>query len=147
MSRDYCKGLTRQELLDMGIYSINWNRDKQEWWIDRYWYKNNSKTIKVHTHVKIHNIVAEHKYGKTKVYPKVQFGYKNKPTGIPLGRIIYVWFIGDVPDGYVVDHIDNDPFNNDIRNLQLLTVEENIRKRFIDNENVKCFNQYKNTTR
>ena len=34
----------------------------------------------------------------------------------------------DIPDGYVVDHIDNDSFNNDISNLQLLTIGENAKK-------------------
>lgn len=43
-------------------------------------------------------------------------------------RIIYAWFYGEVPAGYVVDHIDNNPLNNNIENLQLLTQRENLRK-------------------
>ena len=35
----------------------------------------------------------------------------------------------------VVDHIDNDPFNNMPFNLQALTQEENLRKRYSDNPN------------
>lgn len=33
----------------------------------------------------------------------------------------------------VIDHIDNNPFNNRVKNLQKLTPEENLRKRFEDN--------------
>ena len=40
-----------------------------------------------------------------------------------------------------MDHIDNDPFNNDLDNLQLLTRKENIAKRLVDNPN-SWINQY-----
>ncbi|AUR86319.1 HNH nuclease [Vibrio phage 1.084.O._10N.261.49.F5] len=33
-----------------------------------------------------------------------------------------------VPEGFEIDHIDGDPSNDDISNLQMLTVEEHIRK-------------------
>ena len=52
---------------------------------------------------------------------------------IPLSRFLYAWFNGDVPAGYVVDHIDNDPYNNDPYNLQILTISENLEKRYEDN--------------
>ena len=146
MSRMYCKGLTKQELIDMGVYRINWNKESNEWCIDRYWYPNYRCRIKRHLRVKIHNIVAEHKYGKTKIYPKVQMSYNGKGYSFSLSRVLYVWFIEDIPDGYVIDHIDNDPFNNRLNNLQMLTIEENNRKRFTD-LNVKCINQYRNSTR
>ena len=32
-----------------------------------------------------------------------------------------------------VDHIDNDPYNNELDNLQLLTIKENLAKRYTDN--------------
>jgi len=38
-------------------------------------------------------------------------------------------FNGEIPDSLYVDHIDNDPSNNKIDNLQLLTLPENLRKR------------------
>ena len=92
-------------------------------------------------------MVQRHKYGKDKFYYKVQFNYKGKSIAYPLGRFIYVWFYEDIPDGdFVVDHIDNDPLNNKLENLQLLTIEENNRKRFEDLD-IKCINQYHNTTR
>ena len=43
-----------------------------------------------------------------------------KQKSISLASLIMVLIIGkDIPSGYVVDHIDNDSFNNDISNLQL----------------------------
>lgn len=41
----------------------------------------------------------------------------------------YVWNTGNTkPEGMVVDHIDNDPTNNELSNLQLLTQGENTAK-------------------
>ena len=43
-------------------------------------------------------------------------------------RLVAEAFIGPVPDGYVVDHIDNDPQNNAVENLQIITAKENINR-------------------
>lgn len=42
--------------------------------------------------------------------------------------INYVWNVTDKPQGIVIDHIDNNPLNNHINNLQPLTPRENINK-------------------
>ena len=52
-----------------------------------------------------------------------------KQKSISLASLVMVLIIGkDIPNGYVVDHIDNDSFNNDVSNLQLLTIGENAKK-------------------
>ena len=43
-------------------------------------------------------------------------------------RIVYNAFKGDLEDGLVVDHIDNNPKNNHIDNLQAITSRDNSRK-------------------
>ena len=144
MARDYCKGLTKKELEEMGIAEIRWNKYLETWVVTREWYKNKSKTIKERKQLIIGSVLARHKYTKDKSYPKVSFSYKNKSVVFSLSRLVYVWFIGDIPDGYVVDHIDNDPYNNKLGNLQLLSIGDNIRKRFNDLD-CNCFNQFKNT--
>lgn len=42
--------------------------------------------------------------------------------------LVYQTFIGPIPPGMEVDHIDNNPLNNRVDNLQLLTREENMAK-------------------
>lgn len=135
------KQLTREMLKEWGITNIYYlpeygicEGDNSDWYIDRYWYKNNSKE-KQHIRLKVCNAVCKHKYTKDKSYPIVTFSYKREVICLPLSRIIYAWFNGEVTEGLVVDHIDNNPYNNFPTNLQLLTQEENLKKRFVDNAN------------
>lgn len=43
-----------------------------------------------------------------------------------LHRVVYETFKGEVPEGYVVHHIDDNPKNNKLNNLKLITHRENI---------------------
>lgn len=72
-----------------------------------------------------------HKYGKTVVYDYVLlYNYEtHKQAIMSYHSFVYAWYKGEVPAGYDVDHIDGDTLNNDIDNLQLLTHDENIKKR------------------
>lgn len=140
----YCKGLTKKELEEMGIVEVRWNKYLDTWVITREWYKNNSKTKKERKQLVIADVLARHKYTKDKSYPKVTFSYKNKARAITLSRLVYAWIVEDIPDNYVVDHIDNNPYNNRLDNLQLLSIGDNIRKRFNDLD-CNCFNQFKNS--
>ena len=126
----YCKSLTKQELLDAGITNVECVNG--EWQVLRNWYKNNSKT-KTSNKISITLACGKHKYRPNKYYYKVTFSYKRKTYNVPLSRLVYVWFNGDIPDGYVVDHINNDSFDNRPENLQILTVGDNLKKRFEDN--------------
>ena len=146
MSRPYCKGLTKQQLEEMGIVDVTWNKYLETWVITREWYKNNSKTKRERKTLIVGSVLARHKYTKDKTYLKVSFSYKNKPVAISLSRLVYAWFREDIPDGYVIDHKNNNPYDNTLDNLQMLTIEQNIRKRF-DDLDCKCFNQYYNTGR
>ena len=127
----YCKKLTKQELLDAGFTSVEYIND--QWRVFRRWRKNNSKE-KFDTEISVTLARGKHKYRHDKYYHKITYSFNIKVINIPLSRLIYVWFIGDIPDGYVVDHINNDSFDNRPENLQLLTVGDNLKKRFEDNE-------------
>ena len=127
----YCKKLTKQELLDAGFTSVEYIDN--QWRVFRRWRKNSSKE-KFDTEIKVTLACGKHKYRPDKYYHKITYSFNRKVINIPLSRLIYVWFIGDIPDGYVVDHINNDSFDNRPENLQLLTVSDNLKKRFEDNE-------------
>ena len=127
----YCKKLTKQELLDAGFTSVEYIDN--QWRVFRRWRKNNSKE-KFDTEISVTLARGKHKYRPDKYYHKITYSFNRKVINIPLSRLIYVWFIGDIPDGYVVDHINNDSFDNRPENLQLLTVSDNLKKRFEDNE-------------
>ena len=43
-------------------------------------------------------------------------------------RIVYVWYIGNQPAGMVIDHKDNNIYNNNVTNLRLLTRGENVNR-------------------
>ena len=147
--RPIAQELTKQMLMDWGITDIHYldeyPRLKEkvaltdgdafsEWWIERYWNGPGPGTSRKYKRIKVTGSLARHKYGGDKFYPKVTFSTGNgKSVTITLARLIYCWFIGDIPAGMVIDHKDNNPFNNRVDNLQMLTYEENLKKRFEDN--------------
>lgn len=59
-------------------------------------------------------------------------------------RVVWECFNGAIPKGMDIDHIDGDPHNNSLNNLQILTHRDNLKKRDIDysyavnNFNHKC---------
>lgn len=142
MAREYGKALTKEMLQDWGITDI-YQDINNEWVVNRYWYANNSKE-KIFKQLSIQNAVCKHKYTTDKSYPIITFSFKQKVVTLPLARVIYAWFKGPIDAREVIDHINNDPYNNSPSNLQKLSVGENLAKRFEDNK--KCnLNQY--TTR
>ena len=116
------KLLTRQMLNDWGII-INQTGDNQY----DVFYKGRLLTQKVGG--------KEHKYGQTKYYVGIVFN--GRPWSF--ARVLYAYFNGEAPAEMDVDHIDNDPFNNRLDNLQLLTRRENLIKRPLTG-----INQWKN---
>lgn len=104
----YAKKLTKEQLIEAGIYSIS--EDGKE-----IIYK--SPTLNTTRIIK----QSEHADG----YLRINF---NRLKSMGVHRIVYAWFHGEVPEGMVVDHIDNNKKNNNINNLQLLTPHENLCK-------------------
>jgi len=43
-------------------------------------------------------------------------------------RLVWQNFVGEIPEGLEIDHIDGDPLNNNIKNLQLLSRRDNTDK-------------------
>lgn len=47
-------------------------------------------------------------------------------------RVVWEAFNGPIPDGMDIDHIDGNPRNNSLKNLQVLSHTDNLKKRDID---------------
>jgi hypothetical protein len=64
------------------------------------------------------------------LYPQVSLYKNNVPTKVYIHQLMAIAFLGHVVNGHkiVVDHIDNNPKNNTIKNLQLITQRENVSK-------------------
>ena len=139
-ARPINQGLTKQMLLDMGIHSIVWDEESNQWHIYREWFKCGKTKEKTLRRMKIVTSKRYHKYSNDTIYQTVCFFANNRCKQISLQRLLYCWFIQDIPDGYVIDHIDDNQFNNKLENLQMLTPEENQAKRYLNPNN--CKNQW-----
>lgn len=51
-----------------------------------------------------------------------------KPKKKIFHNLVAKVFLGEIPEGYVVDHINNNPSDNYVTNLQIVTVAENSQK-------------------
>ena len=80
---------------------------------------------------KVYPSTTYHKCGTKLTYMLVNlYDFENqKWTNLPIQRLVYISFKGDIPSGYDVDHIDNDTLNNLPSNLQILTRKDNLAKR------------------
>lgn len=89
------------------------------------------------------------KNGAFKAYPAVNVminvnGVKMQRI-ILLHQLVWIFYMDDITDkSLVIDHIDNDPTNNDIENLQLMTRKDNVYKELdkIHAEGKKHANQH-----
>lgn len=60
-------------------------------------------------------------------YHRISFPHPGL-TKIAIHRLVYKTWVGEIPDGYVIDHLDNRKWNNNYTNLQAITASENSRK-------------------
>ncbi len=59
--------------------------------------------------------------------------FKQKGQLHYLHRLVYEHFVGEIPQGLEIDHIDENPQNNNVNNLQVITRRENINKHWYPN--------------
>ncbi len=70
-------------------------------------------------------------------YHQFRCSYDGVIKSIQYHRFVWEAFNGEIPDGFVIDHIDNNKTNNALSNLRLLTHEENLSRgnqKFTKNE-------------
>jgi len=63
-------------------------------------------------------------------YSLVSLYKDNKVKTKMIHQLVAIAFLNHTPDGYklVVDHVDNNPLNNELGNLQIITHRENLSK-------------------
>lgn len=106
--KTYLKARTKEDLLEAGIVSVS--EDGKE------------ILYKPSKHLDI--VKKASQYLSKENYYRVLIGNFQ----IDAHRLVYIWFKGEIPAKYCVDHIDDDKKNNNIKNLQILTWSENIKK-------------------
>lgn len=79
---------------------------------------------------KVKSLISGGKILKTHTDKRGYKGLSLKCKSFRVHVLVAMAFLGHTPDGYklVVDHIDNDPGNNNSNNLQLITNRENSSK-------------------
>lgn len=105
--------LTKQSLMSLGITDVT----------------KEGKIFKGTKELPWYQIRREHPFGKTMSYPYVSIYQHNTQKLLAVGRVVYAWFNNEAPGDKDVDHIDDNPQNNHLDNLQLLTRKENLAKR------------------
>ena len=133
------KALTKEELMELGVTNVL-----------------EDGTVYVNGVIKEPKIYTKkHPYGEDKSYVMMSFvdrsvkndivqKYTRKDgsvreskqwaygvRSIQLGRLVLAWFYGKVPANMDADHIDNNPLNNRLDNLQMLTRKENLARRML----------------
>ena len=65
-----------------------------------------------------------------KRYLNVKIYKNNKSKTIKVHQLVAITFLNHTPDGHklIVDHVDNNPLNNELGNLQIITQRKNVSK-------------------
>lgn len=65
-------------------------------------------------------------------YPSIEIAFRGDDPfrkTFKVHKLMWETFHGEVPDGYVIDHIDRDKTNNNINNLRLATPSDNSKNK------------------
>lgn len=63
-------------------------------------------------------------------YFNVNLSFDGRQKGFRVHRLVWEAFNGPIPEGLVINHIDGDPGNNHLSNLEAVTTSENILHAF-----------------
>lgn len=72
-------------------------------------------------------------WGNGKDRKRVYFRDKRitpKKVAFTVSRLVWTAFNGPIPEGMIIDHIDCNPLNNSLENLQCITSSENIKRAY-----------------
>ena len=69
------------------------------------------------------------------------FGDNGKKKPYRIHRLVYETFVGEIPEGYVIDHFVSDKNMNNVGNLSAVTVAENNIKAYIFDDKVITYSK------
>lgn len=80
---------------------------------------------------------------KSGEYYRVTCNYNLKGKHFFVHRMVWECFMGEIPEGKEINHIDSNPKNNSLNNLELVSHIENCKK--AKHKNIKVYSQNINT--
>lgn len=151
MRRLYASKLTKEDLIRDGITNIT--KDGHIFKGDKEVFPNWIPSKRPYLGIMLYERDAEghlikggdriYKYKKADGSIGETVRWQAKPRTFGLHRIMWAWHYGEVPEGMVVDHIDNKHetlYDYRLDNLQLLSPKENLAKEKTDSDTrfLKC---------
>lgn len=74
----------------------------------------------------VNRILKQSTTRKENGYRLVWLTKNNHTKGFLVHRLVYETFVGEIPDGLQINHIDENKFNNHLDNLEIVTPRENL---------------------
>ena len=113
----YTPSFTKDDLITLGITV---EKADNEFGYNVY-QSGRLKKIKIRTYNKPKYSQESTKCALVSIY----YRDKKETRTVALARLIYVAFLGDIPEGYVVDHKNGQSLDNSLENLRLLSRSDN----------------------
>lgn len=63
-------------------------------------------------------------------YMQIKLRHNGKRYGRYVHRLVWETFMGDIPEGLEINHIDHNKLNNSLSNLELVSHSDNLKKAF-----------------
>lgn len=116
--------LTRDDLRALGVISVNWIEEEHRYEVIRLWkraHEGKGKYAKTRlTKLRPCKTVSRRKYAPDGVGMNVCLHAGRKQNTYALGKFVYAWFVGEVPEGYgVVSCKRGEPDEYKLENLSL----------------------------
>lgn len=90
-----------------------------------YYVSNDGRVFNLSKNIELH----QEKSGN---YYRVTCQYNLNGKHFLVHRMVWEAFNGEIPEGYDIDHLDGNPKNNSLNNLEMVTHQENIKRRKMD---------------